>query len=284
MKRRQVLSLLAAPFVVPQLAFGGAPLRLAAIDWAMLETAITLGNTPVAACEVKGFRRDAVTPVLPPDMVDLGLRGAPNFELMQIVRPDLILSSPYYVRHLARMEPIAPVITLPFFVPGEGPLPKVMDALTALGARIGADPAPAMEAAEGDFARAHDRLAPVADRPVYLVNIGDSRHFRAFGTDSLFGNVLERAGLTNAWADRTRFAFTASVPIEALAARPEARIVVVGAPPVQVEAELHRSVLWNHLPAVAEGRLHRLPEISPFGGVLAARRFAMELVRALEAA
>lgn len=270
--------------MVPHLAFGGVPRRLAAVDWAMLETAIALGHPPVAACEVKGFRRDAVTPVLPPDIVDLGLRGTPNFELMQIVRPDLILSSPYYVRHLARMEPIAPVITLPFFVPGEAPLPRAIAALTDLGARIRADPAPALGAAEEDFARARDRLAAFADRPVYLVNIGDSRHFRAFGADSLFGNVLERAGLTNAWADRTRFAFTASVPIEALAARPEARIVVVGAPPVQAEAELARSVLWNHLPAVAEGRLHRLPEISPFGGILAARRFARELVRALVAA
>ncbi|MDB6454978.1 ABC transporter substrate-binding protein [Falsirhodobacter sp. 20TX0035] len=278
------MSLLAASFVAPRLALGAVPLRLAAVDWAMLETAIALGNTPVAACEVKGFRRDAVTPVLPPDIVDLGLRGAPNFELMQIVRPDLILSSPYYVRHLARMEPIAPVLTLPFFVPGEAPLPKAMAALTELGARIGADPAPALAAAEAEFAAARDRLAPVADRPVYLVNIGDSRHFRAFGADSLFGNVLERAGLTNAWADRTRFAFTASVPIEALAARPEARIVVIGAPPVQTEAELRRSVLWNHLPAVAERRLHRLPEISPFGGILAARRFATELVHALGAA
>lgn len=250
----------------------------------MLDTAVALGHVPVAACELLGFRRNAVTPVLPDTTVDLGLRGAPNFELLQIVRPDLILSSPYYPRHLPRLEPIAPVISLPFFVAGEPPLPKALAALHDLGARIGADPAPAIAAAEADFAQTRTALAELRDRPVYLVNVGDSRHVRVFGSDSLFGNVLERAGLTNAWGDLTRFGFTAPVPLEALAAVPEARIVVVGPPSAQATAELARSVLWNHLPAVAKGRLHQVPAVSAFGGILAARRFAAELRRALGAA
>ena len=36
--------------------------RLAAIDWAMLETAIAIGHMPVAASELLRFRADAVTP------------------------------------------------------------------------------------------------------------------------------------------------------------------------------------------------------------------------------
>ena len=88
------------------LAFGPAPLRaaagaaprLAAIDWAMLECALMLGITPVAACELIRFRADAVEPLVPAPVTDLGLRGSPNFELLQLTRPDLILTSPWYAQ------------------------------------------------------------------------------------------------------------------------------------------------------------------------------------------
>ena len=90
---------------------GTAP-RLAAIDWAMLETAIAIGHMPVAACELIRFRADAIQPELPPDVTDLGLRGAPNFELLQLTRPDLILTSPYYTRYQDRLEALAPVLSL----------------------------------------------------------------------------------------------------------------------------------------------------------------------------
>ena len=48
-----------------------------------------------------------------------------------------------------------------------------------------------------------DRLAPLRARPVYIVQIGDARHFRAFGPDSMFGNVAALLGLENAWTAPT---------------------------------------------------------------------------------
>ena len=36
--------------------------RLAAIDWAMLETAIALGHMPVGACELVRYRDDTPVP------------------------------------------------------------------------------------------------------------------------------------------------------------------------------------------------------------------------------
>lgn len=69
--------------------------RIAAIDWAMLETSVALGVMPVAATELIQFRAGAVEPDIPESVADLGLRGAPNFELLQLTRPDLILISPF---------------------------------------------------------------------------------------------------------------------------------------------------------------------------------------------
>ena len=293
LSRRRLLTLAAGGLLAgraagrPAFAAGADRPRLAAIDWAMLETAVAIGQMPVAACELIRFRADAVTPAIPAGVVDLGLRGAPNFELLQLIRPDLILTSPYYVAREAQMRAIAPVMSLPFYVPGEAPLPKALAALDALARAVG-DAGAGMSArtrADAGFDAAAARIAgwqngggqDAADRAVCVINIGDARHFRAFGPDSLFGNVLTRIGLRNAWDRPTQFAFLAPVPIETLAEFPDATIVIVSDVPVAAARSLGRSAIWRALPAVAAGRVRVLPDVSAFGGVLAALRFA-ELV------
>lgn len=259
--------------------------RLAAIDWAMLETATALGHMPVAAAELIRFRADVGVPAIPDTVTDLGLRGAPNFELLQLVRPTLILSSPYYTRYQARMEAIAPVLSLPFYQPGAAPLPKAMDALDALARQIG-DPAAGGRArarADAHLDRLAARVARHADRPLALVDIGDARHLRAFGFDSLFGSTLTHIGLRNAWSEATAFSFLAPVPLERLADMPDARLVIAGPIPPQAQGALSRSRLWQALPQVAQGRVHHLPRMNAFGGVPAALRFGDLLARALEA-
>lgn len=288
--RRAILSAAGAflaaggPFGGPSRAAARAP-RLAAIDWAMLETAVAIGHMPIAAAELVRFRDDVMEPAIPDDVTDLGLRGAPNFELLQLVRPDLILSSPYYTRYDIRLRQIAPVVSLPFFTPGEAPLPRAMAALTTLARAVGDPDAGARALAEtrNAFDALAARLVPFRDRPVLLVNIGDARHGRAFGFDSLFGSTLDRLGLKNAWADNTAFSFLAPVPLERLAGMPDARLVNIGALPPAAATALGRSVLWRALPPVAGKRTYHLADINAFGAVPAALRFATLLTRAFEA-
>nr|WP_223115882.1 ABC transporter substrate-binding protein [Paracoccus amoyensis] len=267
-----------------RLQAGGPQPRLAAIDWAMLETAIAIGHMPVAAAELIRYRQDVAQPEIPAGVTDLGLRGAPNFELLQLIRPDLILSSNYYTRYEDRLAEIAPVLSLPFYIPQEAPLPNVLAALTILADRIG-DPAAgqrALQGAEAGFDALAARATTFADRPFCMVNIGDARHMRAFGYDSLFGNVLDRLGLQNAWAEVTQFSFLAPVPIEKLVQMPEARLVIVGEIPAYARRSLSRSILWQHLPAVTEDRVYFVPDGNPFGGVPSALRFGAGLIDALE--
>lgn len=258
---------------------------MAAIDWAMLETAIAIGHMPVAACELIRFREDAVEPQIPADVVDLGLRGAPNFELLQLIRPDLILISPYYTRYEDRLSALAPVLNLPFYSPGEPPFPKAVAALHGLAKAIG-DPAAGRRAEDAALAaleRQSASLAAFADRPVCLINIGDARHMRVFGFDSLFGSTLARLGLRNAWDADTRFSFLGPVPLDRLAEMPQARLVVIGQVPPEARRGLQRSVLWRMLPSVAQGRLYLLPDVNAFGGTPSALRFAHLLGQAFTA-
>ena len=263
-------------------ATAAAP-RLAAIDWAMWETAQAIGHAPHAVAELVRLRREAPMPV-PPGTRDLGLRGSPNLEALSLVAPDLILSSNYYSFIETRLAQIAPVFSRPLFIPGEAPLPKAEAALLSLAAELG-DPGAgqvALAAHQTTFTGLAERAAGFADRPFCLVQIGDARHVQVFGSDSLFGGALARLGLDNAWGEGTRFAFSAPVPLERLADFPEARIVIAGEIPPAARRDIARGALWNALPAVAGGRVIQLPRGNPFGGAPSALLFAERLVVALE--
>ncbi|MCK4206741.1 iron-siderophore ABC transporter substrate-binding protein [Brucella pituitosa] len=284
LSRRKALGVLAA-LALPNVARANPFSRIAAIDWAMLECLMPLGVTPIAATELIRFREDAVEPPIPSSVVDLGLRGSPNFELLYLLKPDLILSSPFYTQHEDALKSIAPIMSLPFYVHGEGPYAKSLEAVTALGEKLelSAKAANVIEVQAKFIAETKEALKPFASRPTYLINIGDARHFRAFGNDSMFGDVLERLGLPNAWTDRSRFTFAAPVPLENLAANPDARIIIISDIPVESRNGLRNSVIWRSLKPVREGRVYMLDNINPYGGITAGLRFARLLKDALQA-
>jgi len=96
----------------------------------------------------------------------------------------------------------------------------------------------------------------------------------------MFGDVLQRLGLTNAWSKPTSYAAAAPVPLEALAAVPEASIVIVSPIPSDAQGTLAQSPLWQALPAVREGRVSVIASVNPFGALPAARRFARLMTEA----
>ncbi|ADO44128.1 periplasmic binding protein (plasmid) [Ketogulonicigenium vulgare Y25] len=284
MRRRAFLLAMASAMATCHLrpARAGSPLRVAAIDWAMAETAIMLGHAPVAMAELLAFRTS--TPAPPPaSTIDLGLRGAPNLEAVTLADPDLILSSNYYTFIEPQLSRIAPVYAQTLFTAGDPPLPRLLALVTSLAARIGIDGTVALAQANETLDSLAQRLSANHGTPCLLVEIGDSRHVRVFGDDSLFGGILTRLGLRNAWAEGTQFSFAAPVPIASLARFTQARIITVGDIPPQVTRGLGASALWNALPAVQAGRVSHLPDMNGFGGLPSGLFFADRLTAALEA-
>lgn len=276
------LALAAGP-VRPARARARAAPRIAAIDWAMAETALALGHAPVAVAELLSFRR--VAPEAPAAAtLDLGLRGAPNLEALSLAAPDLVLSSGYYAFAEPQLARIAPVFSRPLYDRGTPPLPRLVALLADLAAALG-DPAaagPVLRAARAQWAALAARAAPFAATPCPLLEICDARHVRLFGADSLFAGALAALGLAEATGQASRFAFAAPVPVEDLAAFPEARLVVVGEVPPQAARALDRGALWQSLPPVRAGRVLHLPRMNGFGGLPSALHFGHALLAALE--
>jgi iron complex transport system substrate-binding protein len=257
--------------------------RIAAIDWAMAETAAALHLPLVALAEKRQFVR-ASSVSLPKGCADLGLRGAPNLEALSLVAPDLVLSSNFYSFVEPQLERIAPVYTRQLFIPKEPTLPKVLSALETLAEQLNLGFHGAQ--IRGQYEAAFDQLAKQAadhaDRPCILMTVGDSRHVQIYGTDSVYGGALARIGISNAWSGDTEFDFNAPVPLSELIAFPESRLVVVGAVPVSARRAIGQSALWSALAPVRAGRVLHLTDKTPFGGAPSALRFADHLVTALE--
>ncbi len=254
--------------------------RVAVVDWAMLETALAIGIVPVAATELLQFRSIAVEPPIPDNVADLGLRGTPNFEMLRMVAPDIILSSNFYEYRRASLERVAPVFSMTVYQPGTPPYELAERVALGLGDKLARTEQAAAYVAQTAalILDLRMRLKDHASRPLFIINIGDARHFRAFGADSMFGDVASRLGFTNAWVDKSSYSAAAPVGMEALARVPEASIIIVGPVPPEAEKILPQSGLWNALPAVKAGRVTTLAPINHFGGLPAARRFARLLV------
>lgn len=280
-RRRDTLAILAMAALPPPAQAAG--LRVATVDWSVLETLLALGTPPVAAPELLQFREVAVEPAVPAGVTDLGLRGTVNFELLLLSRPELIYSSSFYVSSEPRLARIAPVERFSIYVPGRPPYEPAAAMMRSIGERLGRSDAAERYIAEteAEFAVLRERLKPHATRPVIPINLGDARHFRVFGADSMFGEVLNRLGLANAWTEATSYSAMAPVGIEALARIPDAWIALIPPVPPGALEVLSSSTFWNALPSVRAGRLLQLASINPFGGLPAARRFARLLTEAL---
>ncbi|GLK83136.1 iron-siderophore ABC transporter substrate-binding protein [Ancylobacter defluvii] len=277
-------ALLAAAAVLPFGAAAGAKaaMRAATLDWAVLETLLALGHPPVAATELVQFREVAVEPPMPDSVADLGLRGLPNLETLLFARPDIIFNSNFYVALEPRLAAIAPVESFTLYRPGHSPYDPVIAMTRRVAERLGiGDAADALVGrTDAGFAQARRRLEGLG-RPVLPINLGDARHFRVFGFDSMIGETLQRIGLQNAWAEATSYSAAAPLGLETLARHGEAWIAVIGPVPPDATPVLRRSAFWQALPAVKAGRVVWLDPIDPFGALPSARRFARLLTEAL---
>lgn len=280
--RRTVLLGAAALALAPPLSARPRP-KTATLDWALLETLLALGANVVAAPELRQFREVAVEPVLPQTVTDLGLRGLPNLETLSFAKPDMIFNSNFYAWADPLLAGIAPTYNLGIYLPREDPYLMAERATLAIGDHLetGLEAQAYIAATASRLDELRLALAKGDGRAILPINLGDARHYRVFGNDSMFGCALKRLGIENAWKGATAYSATAPMGIETLASMPDAWIVMIPPHPLDTLAALDHSAFWNALPAVREKRVITLGSINPYGALPAAGRFAEELAKGL---
>lgn len=270
--------------------------RIVSLDWGLTETLLALGVVPVAVADVPGYRGWVVEPALPEGVVDLGSRFEPNLEQLQQLKPDLILATPYQNPLKPLLERIAPVETIAIYEEdasgrdnGNHPLERAIAATRHLGSLINRQSEAEALIANTDalFTAARQRLETAgaeAHRPLYIATSVDERHVWLYARNSLFQDVFDRLGLSNAWQAETNFWGFSSAGYDELADAPEARLLLLRPLPSGVEASLARNPLWNALPFVRAQRVALIDPVLMFGTLPASGRFARLLVLTLTGA
>ncbi|CAB3772928.1 ABC transporter substrate-binding protein [Burkholderia sp. MSh2] len=298
MRRRPFLStallapLLAATLPAARAALPAREPRIVVLDWGLAETLLALGVTPAGVAEIDAYNDSVVAPRVPARVPDVGLRLAPDLELLQQLAPDLILINSSQESQRAILERVAPVRAFAVYTDAGAPYRHSEDItrqLAALCGRASAGQALIDEVAgaiAADRARlaAHRRtLQPTrgAPRPLYLIRFFDSRHIGIYGARSLFQDVLDALGVANAWRGPTDYWGIGVAGIERLAATPDADVLWFDPLPPGVARTLAANRLWHALPAVSAGRVASLPPFWGFGMLPSAARFSRVLTASL---
>lgn len=258
-----------------------ASAKVVTLDWAIAETLIALDNPPVGLAEIPQYQRWSGAERLPCGVLDIGLRAQPNRELIAQQAPDHVLLSPLFMRLIDQLNTIAPVTALGTYQLGD-PLWQRLQRTTHTLAALSGNHEQAVAMVDTIEAALDQQKAQLeAQPPLMVVQFIDARHLRVYGENSLFQSVLERLGLINVWQQSTNQWGFSTVALEELLAYSDATIVVVEPLPLEMRDGFESNALWQHLPAVKENRVVRLPPAWSFGGFPSAARFAELLSEAL---
>lgn len=278
--RRQFSAGLASLFLPSDAYADTEPRKLAVLDWGWAESLLALNVKPFAVAEAPLYGDRVVTPALPIQTIDLGLRSWPNVELLRALEPDLILSQAGYGISAERLSTIAPTLALPLYSSARQPLLAAENGLLEIAHRINRS-----ETATNYLERSYASLDALArntrdydGRPLLIIKFTDDRLVDIYGAGGLFDDVLKRIGIANAWDGRTNNWGFATAGLEAIARYPEARLVIIEPGP---PGAFLKSALWQALPAVRQGRVSMIPPTWVFGAFPSAMRFGEVLQRAL---
>ncbi|CAN7254310.1 ABC transporter substrate-binding protein [Mesorhizobium sp. LjRoot246] len=276
--RRQCLAGLAATgLALPGgMARAAAPVRIVCLEWTSAEMVVSLGLSPLAVGDTKGYGDWVQGPALPQATIDLGSRGEPNLELLRELRPGLIVGAYGYGLDESSFTRLAPTFNVPFYSGKVAPYPQAQQVTLQLGELLGrkVEAENLVSRIEASIAQARATLERAVQKPVCVVSMFDDRHVRIYGAGSLLQDVLDRLGLVNAWAGATNEWGFSTVGIEELVAVGEAQLISLDPIPPHVRIRITRSSLWANLPCVRNSQVRTIPPVWPFGGLTAAGRFA----------
>ncbi len=261
--------------------------RLVSLDITATQIAVSAGANLIAATTAGGFRAGHSDLALDASVIDIGHPAEPNLELLQSLRPDVLLSA-WPLAEDAPVRRIAPVLALDLFDSPDDWLSRIERAVLVTGKRVGAGEVAneASAAAERQFDNLKRSIAARETPPVYVVNLNqDGASLLVYGHNSLMDAVMRRLGIDNAWQSGADMWGWSRIDPAVLAERPEAVILHLRQyweGPGLAMRRLSGGPIWKALPQIQAGRFRSLPPIDIFGGLPSATRFATLIADALD--
>lgn len=251
--------------------------RTVVLDWALAATALALGATVIGVPAIDYYREAVVQPEMPDSVHDVGLLFTPNFEMLDALKPDLIVIPPALSPAQSFLERISPVLTVDLSPDGTSSLAaaragtlRFADALSLRSSALHL-----IEETNQAIEGAARNAEGWRSRPILIGSRLDDRHMMLYGPGSLFADVVDAMSLSNAIDKSGPFGGRATVGLERVAEHPEAILFLID-PDNNAGADQapKASLFWQALPAVRENRVVRLAVVMENGGLPAAARLA----------
>lgn len=263
------------------------PTKVVALDWVMAEHLLALGVTPVGIADAKGYQSWVVQPELPESVVSVGSRREPNLELLAQMKPDLILMSNAMSPAYQKLNAIAPTMVLSVYTDSHQPIENAKSQLRRLGEVLHRTEQAEQVIAQFDATLHANKLkieqfAEISKKtipPLLFIRFIGEKHIRIHGNSSLAGETIQRMGLSNAWQQQGNSWGFSSATVQQLAPLQNSEVFYFGPLTEDDRKVLNHNPIWQVMQFVREQRVHALPPVWTFGGLLAAQRLSDEITK-----
>lgn len=268
--------------------------RVAATEWNGVEHLVSLGVMPVAVSDIKGYGQWCSAAPLDDTPKDIGTRGEPSMDSLGALNLDLVVVTDSLIEGaLEQIEAKIPVIVIAGS-DAKDSIGSMFDSLDMIAKATGTEDK--AERLKSDFdAKLADGKAEVEK----LGKTGEQVAFsdayvdagtvsiRPFAKGSLVSDVFARIGLENPWPMAGDEAYgLAEADVEGLTVLGDVRFWYMandafGDPYTD---ELAGNAIWQSLPFVKSGKVHRFEDsLWMFGGPLSMAQYVDAAIEALKA-
>nr|MBO2500125.1 iron-siderophore ABC transporter substrate-binding protein [Acidimicrobiia bacterium] len=262
------------------------------LEWGVVENLVSLGVMPVGVADVEGYTAWVSAAPLDEGVADVGLRGEPSIDSLVALEPDLVISTTDLPENIVeQIEEIVPVLVVRPAA-AERPIDQMKDNIRLVAQAVGkeTEAEALIERVDSAIAQGAEAIsaAGLEGQPFTLADAwseGNNVSIRAFTSGSLMGAVGEEMGLVDAWdLEGDPDYGLAITDVEGLTNLPDDLIFTYYSNAVFEDAiaGLEGNPIWEGLPFVQAGNVHRLPDgIWMFGGPLSVEQFVSALVDTL---
>jgi len=265
--------------------------RVVGLEWGVVENLVSLGVMPAGVADVEGYTTWVSAAPLDDSVTDVGLRGEPSIDALVALEPDLVITTTDLPENIiAQIEELVPVLVVRAAA-AERPVDQMKDNLTLVAEAVGktGEAEELLAAVDASIADGAAALAEAGleGRPFTMADgwvEGNNVSVRAFTAGSLVGAVGEEMGLVNAWELEGDPNYGLAVTdVEGLTNLGDVEFIYYANAAEQDPYEtLAGNAIWEGLPFVEAGNVHRLPDgIWMFGGPLSVQQFVEATVDTL---
>ncbi|AWB95036.1 ABC transporter substrate-binding protein [Agromyces badenianii] len=250
--------------------------KIVALEWNTAENLVALGVMPAGVADVEGYTDWVKSEPLDEGVTDVGDRGEPSVDAIAGLAPDLVLTTTDLSESvIAQIEEFAPVLVVRG-ADASNPIGQMELNLERIATVTGHE-------AEGEevLAGFHEKLAEgtaaleeagLAAAPFMMSDAwpnGGQVSIRPFAEGALLTAVTEELGLENVWTGEGDADYgLGSTDVEGLTTVGDVEFLYIANGDIDpYQNELAGNAVWQSLPFVQSGKVHRLPDgVWMFGG------------------